>query len=237
MAFINTSRGKLKYKDRIIYLGIKQIDKEKSLKNLICVHDIMERNKVRYGLMYGTLLGAVREHDFITWDEDIDLFVISEDEGKLKDSLWELLEQGFTFLRYDRTGIYTVVRDGEYIDFYIFEPYSEGIRHAGCNRKFFPDELFVNTVLYEFKGYKFPIPQNYEKLLEIEYGKNWMTPIKMYNYEMPKYKRALRKLVFYVRNHMPKFVYEAIAKHKHRMNKEIFNRKFKDAGYENLVIK
>lgn len=236
MAYIKTSKGKLKYKEEIVFLGIKQIDKDISLENLKVVNEVMLRNKIRYGMMYGTLLGAVREHDFIEWDEDIDLFVISEDEEKLKDSMWELQEKGFKLFRYDRTGIYSVSRNGEYIDFYIFENYSKGIRSAGCNRKFFPDELMTDTVMYDFLGIKVPIPRNYPKLLEIEYGSNWQTPLKYMNYEMSAKEKRIQRLKYFIRRNLPKFIYVPIAKFKHRKYKAIVNEKFRKLGYD-LVVK
>lgn len=237
MAYINTSRGKLEYKERIVFCGIKQIDKDISFENLKCVNDVLLRNGVRYGLMYGTLLGAVREHDFITWDEDIDLFVLSEDEEKLKDSIWDLQEKGFLLFRYDRTGIYSISRNGEYIDFYIFGIYSDGIRSAGCNRKFFPDELLSNTVMYDFKGVKFPIPKDYSKLLEVEYGPHWDIPVQYMNYDMSWIEKLQQRLKFYFRRNLPDFIYIPIAKFKHRHNKKIFTEKFRNIGFPHLVIK
>ncbi len=53
--------------------------------DLLCViDDICKKENVRYFLDSGTELGAVREKDFIPWDDDMDLKVLSEDYPAFK---------------------------------------------------------------------------------------------------------------------------------------------------------
>lgn len=51
---------------------------------LCVVDDICKKNNIRYFLDSGTEIGAVRERDFIAWDDDMDIKVLLEDYEKFK---------------------------------------------------------------------------------------------------------------------------------------------------------
>lgn len=42
-----------------------------------------EDNNIKYFLAYGSLLGAIRHHGFIPWDDDIDVMIYRDDVSKL----------------------------------------------------------------------------------------------------------------------------------------------------------
>ncbi|MGI6436200.1 MAG: LicD family protein [Syntrophomonadaceae bacterium] len=69
--------------------------KRELLEILQAIDYICTQENISYMLGYGTLLGAVREHDFIDWDDDADLIMHRRDfEAFEKCSLKYLLDMG-----------------------------------------------------------------------------------------------------------------------------------------------
>ena len=56
-----------------------------SFQVLLKFKSICEKLNLRYWLAYGTLLGAIRHHGFIPWDDDVDVQMPREDYEKLID--------------------------------------------------------------------------------------------------------------------------------------------------------
>ena len=60
-----------------------------ALEILHTVAEICEKLELRYYLVYGTLIGAVRHHGFIPWDDDVDIMMPRPDHDKLMEYLEE----------------------------------------------------------------------------------------------------------------------------------------------------
>lgn len=71
------------------------------LKLMEAVDSIFEKHDIWYSLSCGSVLGAVRHHGFIPWDEDIDIFIQIEDMDKVRKVLNTSLPEGILLQNYD----------------------------------------------------------------------------------------------------------------------------------------
>ncbi len=172
---INTNQGDYVFEPKFFATGGKLIDKVVSKENLFLFKSVMEVNGIPFSLAYGTLLGAIRDKDFITHDEDTDVAILKEDESAFLSVLFALQEKGFVVGRYE-DGLLSVVRDGEYIDIYIFKKAAFGYRKFG--RTVLKEKYLLDVVECNFLGGVFAVPREHINYLLDHYGVEWMTPIK-----------------------------------------------------------
>jgi glycerol-3-phosphate cytidylyltransferase len=229
MPTLKTSNGIIRYKTYPLYLGIKPIDKEKSKENLFLFQQICKKNNLSFGIIAGTLLGAVREHDFIAHDEDIDVFLTDEDKEHFFATLPQFMEQGFIVARYDRRGLLSIIRNGEYIDIYFFSEYKENIRI--CSGWCIPEKYLINVDFIDFLGGKFLAPKDYYGFLEFEYGKEWKTPIPYTDFKINTFKLMLIKIKEHIKDILPDCIYFRLIRKNERKIIDKYMQKIKQ---ENL---
>ena len=141
--------------------------------------ELLDEENISFGLIFGTLLGAVREHSFIKHDYDVDIYV--KDQQKLLHAIPKFWEKGMKLIRVVEGRLYTFrYNNGAYIDMYIlgrapfpFNLYCYFV--GGCVQ---PKHLYDKTTKINFLGGMFTIPANYVQAMKLCYGKNWKTPIK-----------------------------------------------------------
>lgn len=61
---------------------------ERLFEILVYFADFCDKHGIKYSLASGTCLGAVRDHDFIPWDDDLDVSMLREDYDRFFE-LWE----------------------------------------------------------------------------------------------------------------------------------------------------
>jgi glycerol-3-phosphate cytidylyltransferase len=216
MAKIKTSKGYLHYNPVNVYTGKKEMNHEVAFENFKVVIRVLQNVGIRVSPAYGTLLGIIRENNFIEWDKDIDLFVLGEDKEKLLDSFWQMKKEGLEVIRVDRCDhLFSVMRNGEYIDFYIMDKITPEIRSAYGEGFMFENHL-TDLIDWNFKGVTISVPREYEQCLEFLYG-DWRTPVKYYSdSEQNEIRNVMNVLYNYVKKLIPFSIRFWLLKRYHR---------------------
>lgn len=202
MARITTSKGFLEYRRRLTFKSSRSIDKDMMLQDLKLIAAYLDRTGINWGPAFGSLIGVVRNDDFQPWKPFFDLYILKEDEERFKDVLWQLLDQGFRLVRYERKGLYILERMGEYIRVYVLHKVSSDLRHTGGS-DFIHDKYLRNTVKWDFKGIEMNVPAEVDEYLEFQYGADWVTPRQTVSY----YVNFCRASALWLQDHLPDSLY------------------------------
>ena len=168
--------GKLyKYKYTPLYLGRKKINIEIERENLKLLFEIFSELEIEFVLMYGTLLGAIRDNGFIEHDEDVDIALEIRYFDRFKKSLFKLRDKGFELIRIDDRGFASIMKNGEYIDLYFFTEINDN--YSVCCGNYIFSEFLKNKIEYSLYGQNYKIPALFEKFFLVEYGEDWNVPI------------------------------------------------------------
>lgn len=176
--FILIKEEKFFYEEIKLFHGRKIINTEISRNNLKILSSILNKEGIKYGLIYGTLLGAIREKGFIAHDEDTDLYILQEDKERLFTLLPILKDNGLELIRV-HNDLISIIKNNEYIDIYYAKKPSN-ILLANKRRildNFLNKKDIENPVSFKFLGIDTFIPNNSVKMLRNIYGKSWQTPI------------------------------------------------------------
>lgn len=158
---------------------------------------ILSINNIKHWLMYGTLLGAVRQGDIIPYDYDFDLGAHVEDVDKLLALSEQLDYDGYKFERsfvYDNStnkNLWKVSLKIYYKripmgDIYLYKKCGDGLMRRYdpiTGMYFWPKGTFPSWFIDDLATVKvrngvYPMPRDAKILLEYFYGKTWRTPIK-----------------------------------------------------------
>lgn len=171
-----------------------ELNKQDALNLLLKVQRCAREHGIDIFLAFGTLLGAVRDKDFIKGDKDADTYV--KDEEAFFKILPYLKEQGVELVRYIKN-IEFSFRDkehpGVFVDVFV-------MKHANSIWGIYCYELggFVTPKKYlkyddeiEFLGHMFKTPKHPVSLLEFWYGDTWNIPIS----------KSVKKYIYEVKSH------------------------------------
>lgn len=153
-----------------------------ALENLKTIDTILRESDVPYWLTDGTLLGLVRERNFIGHDLDTDIGIMFEDFTPAV--LKKLESVGFKVLHFfgypENSFEIALARNGVKTDLFFFYPREETVYHCAFMKQVnridyvYPKFSLVDT---DFLGHIFSIPDCAEQYVKTKYGENWKTPV------------------------------------------------------------
>ncbi|GAB2986763.1 methyltransferase domain-containing protein [Nocardioides montaniterrae] len=172
------------------------------LRAMHIVLDALDAAGVEGFLAYGTLLGAVRDQDFIGHDSDADLGYVSR-----KSEPWQVVVESFeiqrrlqamglTVRRYSGIAFKIVVTesDGASRGLDVFGGFMRDGRlylMGEVGHRFELDWIYPRSVA-TMAGEQFPVPAEPARMLEAMYGPTWRIPDPAYKFETPR--SATRRL-------------------------------------------
>jgi len=149
---------------------------------LIEAKQILDKLGIVFFLRQGTCLGAIRDHGFIPWDDDLDLGSVLGLHGFSEKSVDRAVaafrENGF-FAKvghHDQYIYVPMIKSAVRVDWMCYRILDDSIFHYPGVR--LPVRLFTNLKEIEFLEEKFNVPNPPEEYLLLKYGEEWGTPKK-----------------------------------------------------------
>lgn len=159
---------------------------------LFKILDLMDANNIEYMLFAGTLLGAIREKDFLPSDfKDTDIAIKDTDYIKLREVLDRVIQEKKEFNYYAIWRKEVTVIDNSHSfkvdiflleehtkEYYLYSSYPDETTHRYLNewRGKYKKEWFFPLKEIDFLGRQVKIPNQPEAIIKHHYGDNWTSP-------------------------------------------------------------
>lgn len=177
--------------DDISYDASVPISVEKAKELLQTTKQLFNSRGIHFSLVFGTLLGAVRDNDLIKGDEDVDVF--TDNEKELRRNLPYFYDNGLKVCRIYEHYYYSFhTTNNSYIDVYIKDNFSFSIWSPWCYRLYkhaVPKWYLWKYDTVFFLGIECLVPHKPERLLKLWYGKDWRIPVRghSFRYDIPSH--------------------------------------------------
>lgn len=168
--------------------------------------EVLNENNIIYCADYGTLLGAIRDHNEICWDDDYDIFIFQSTQEIYNLNLTRIMDESI-IKKFEREGkVLKVIfqkSDNIYLSFYechnfiqVFA-YDESFTTICKITDIFTPSYRPNImktqnemtplILKQFGTITIPVMKNYHEYLSSYYGTDYMTVCKVCNHKIASY--------------------------------------------------
>ncbi len=147
---------------------------------------ILEKLNIKYFLMSGILLGAIRDKGLIKWDWDIEICVFNNELEKKINLVSKELKKKFSIININKKNNKLKINYIGKLDQTVTKYTIEGWNYSKKKKIFWrneyeiPEKFLKTFSKVKLFGKSFNCPKNPEKFLEFAYG-NWKKPIRNSN--------------------------------------------------------
>jgi hypothetical protein len=151
------------------------------------IKQILDRLGLVFFLRHGTCLGAVRDHAFIEWDDDLDIGSViglhGLTEERVRSAAHVFEEDGFAVsIGINELSLAVdLKKSGCQVDWACYRIIDDSIYQWPMTQ--IPARLHTDLREIEFLGEKFWVPNPPEEYLRLKYGSEWMVPKKAGGFE------------------------------------------------------
>jgi len=156
------------------------MDKIKAKKLLFDITNIFTKYRIKHAIIAGLFLGAIRERDFIDWDNDIDIAVFNPfwcNYKKINKIFTALNKKNIEIINLWNNVTLSLKRENIKVNIcFLHKGNKNYYLYSSKGKSVFPKKCFDGLIRRKFLGKKFYFPAHPNLYFTQVYGKDWKVP-------------------------------------------------------------